>query len=383
MRRESEVLRQMIHAEREKTAKVIHLTNEQLYYTIMPWLKKPIVCFAKQLGPADTTPLKGSKGSKRQTINSLLVLSHLYTTILSQLIPPPYETYFDLSKPSPPSPIPPLLLHRFLTTSITTLSTLTIPETRAQLAKLNAETRSEEASLKETEILAGALQRRIDAIEEALVPSTSGGSQDGSDQESQTATKILRDLESKRVTYTQAQRRFLRELSKFVKMYIAPMVAVEGLGGPVVGEEIPLDATGRAVDVVRNLQSGRSGRVARAQKKEVGMEKGQQTIHSMFQGKKRGLDEAEYEVPREEEEQVGEEDESDDGSKAPVHNAAKEIKALLEELMNATMSPNQYILLPEGDSATARFLVRANVALFHPRDARKIRLVDFGKSIED
>ena len=337
----------------------------------------------KQLEPADSTL---GEGSKRQTINSLLVSSHLYTTTLSRLIPPPYEAYFDLSKPSPPSPLPPLLLHRFLTSSITTLNTLTLPEVRAQLAKLNSEIKSEESSLRETEVLAGALQRRIGVVEEALGGhGASSGSQDGSDQESQTAAGILSDLEAKSVTYTQAQRRLLRELSKFVKTYIAPMVAVESLGGPVVGEEVPLDAAGQAVDVVRNLQLGKLGRVTKVQKKGLQKEKGQQTIHSMFQGRKRGLDEAEYRVPGEEEEEeaVEDEDESDGDSRAPAEIAAEEIKALLEELMNATMSPNQYILLPEGDSAAARFLVRANVALFHSRDARKIRLVDFGKSIED
>ena len=228
--------------------------------------------------------------------------------------------------------------------------------------------------MRETEVLAGALQRRIAAIEESLGYGASSGSQDGSDQESQTAAGILSDLEAKSVAYTQAQRRILRELSKFVKTYIAPMVAVESLGGPVVGEEIPLDAAGQTVDVVRNLQLGKLGRVTKAQKKGLQKEKGQQTIHSMFQGRKRGL----------EDEGVEDEDESDGDSRAPADNAAEEIKALLEELMNATMSPNnQYILLPEGDSAAARFLVRANVALFHSRDARKIRLLDFGKSIED
>ena len=34
------------------------------------------------------------------------------------------------------------------------------------------------------------------------------------------------------------------------------------------------------------------------------------------------------------------------------------------------------------ESAAARFLVRAKVAAFHPKDARRLRLVDFGRDLE-
>lgn len=37
----------------------------------------------------------------------------------------------------------------------------------------------------------------------------------------------------------------------------------------------------------------------------------------------------------------------------------------------------------ERESAASRFLVRAKVAQFHPKDAKKLRLIDFGKELDD
>lgn len=50
--------------------------------------------------------------------------------------------------------------------------------------------------------------------------------------------------------------------------------------------------------------------------------------------------------------------------------------------MNASLENSPYIELKR-DSAIARFLVRAKVACFHPKDARRLKLVDFGTSVED
>lgn len=50
--------------------------------------------------------------------------------------------------------------------------------------------------------------------------------------------------------------------------------------------------------------------------------------------------------------------------------------------MNASLEVSPYIELKK-DSAAVRFLVRAKVAVFHPKDARKLKLVDFGSNVED
>lgn len=53
-------------------------------------------------------------------------------------------------------------------------------------------------------------------------------------------------------------------------------------------------------------------------------------------------------------------------------------------MMNTTLDEDAYAYtnLPR-DSAASRFLIRSFVAQFHPKDALKIRLVDFAGRIED
>lgn len=52
--------------------------------------------------------------------------------------------------------------------------------------------------------------------------------------------------------------------------------------------------------------------------------------------------------------------------------------------MNRLVSPNgmsQWVDVPE-DDVIVRCLVRANIALMHPNDASKIRLVEFHKDVD-
>ena len=59
-----------------------------------------------------------------------------------------------------------------------------------------------------------------------------------------------------------------------------------------------------------------------------------------------------------------------------------ELKRVVQELMNKSLEAEKYVVL-ERESAVSRFLVRAKVAEFHPRDARKIKMVDFSGTFED
>ncbi|RPB08360.1 hypothetical protein P167DRAFT_539295 [Morchella conica CCBAS932] len=61
---------------------------------------------------------------------------------------------------------------------------------------------------------------------------------------------------------------------------------------------------------------------------------------------------------------------------------ARDFMEVLESLMNASLENDPYIPMKQ-DTAIVRFLVRAKVAAFHPKDARRLRLVDFGSSVED
>jgi hypothetical protein len=65
--------------------------------------------------------------------------------------------------------------------------------------------------------------------------------------------------------------------------------------------------------------------------------------------------------------------------------ADAEMRKLIGDLFATLVGPGggkAYFAL-QRDSATARFLVRAKVAQFHPKDARRLRLIDFGRELDD
>lgn len=75
----------------------------------------------------------------------------------------------------------------------------------------------------------------------------------------------------------------------------------------------------------------------------------------------------------------------DSGERTEAKAAAWEMLGLVEELVAALKGERgsgEYVVLKR-ESAAARFLVRAKVATFHPRDARRLRLVDFGRELDD
>lgn len=111
---------------------------------------------------------------------------------------------------------------------------------------------------------------------------------------------------------------------------------VEELGGPVVG-------MGTEMEIERVVRKRTKG--------------GQMTIKEAFRKSR----------PQGEEE----EDQGVEG----------ELRELLGELLERSHEADEYVTL-ERESAVARFLVRAKAAEFHPRDARRIKLVDFGGGFE-
>lgn len=58
--------------------------------------------------------------------------------------------------------------------------------------------------------------------------------------------------------------------------------------------------------------------------------------------------------------------------------AAEEVRELLVKLLEAK---GGYVDL-ERDTAVARFVVRAKVAQFHPKDAKRLRLIDFARELD-
>jgi len=301
-----------------------------------------------------------SKSEKHTHLNDLLISELVYGKKLLEELPPP-------GAPEPTSPLNPLLLHRFLSTEIERFVNTSIPLARQELSEVKSQIRSEEAEIKTTELLTSALRTRIELLEGEVGKWKPKGADDKND-EVEIAEKIIQELEGRYTVYNKAQRKFLREVSKFVNTYLAKLLAAEGLGGPVVGDDLDIDITS-------GVTFDKSGKVRR--------EKGQQTIHDMFsshgkqKGKKRGHEGSSGNDDGDNDEE-GEREEVE-----PNVKAAKELKGLLEELMNKTLGAEGYVVLEGGDSVAARFLLRSGVAVFHPRDARRVRLVEFGRSVED
>ena len=272
VRAEIEVLRGKIRHEREALEKVcvFSLLKQDSSFSLS-FTNNPIV--NKLPLPPTSASSSSSTAIKKVKLNDLLTLHHLYTTSLSTILPLPAEIY----TPPPTSPLNPLLLHRFLADAITGLSTLIIPSLRSQTTKLKADIKSAEASLNDTLTLTTALRNRIETLENELHRNKHNGTNDEGDEEArdvEITENIITTLEEKYVMYNKAQRKFLRELAKFVNTYLSKMVAAEAEGGPVVGEDLEAEVGKRGFDT-----RGRPRRVK---------EKGQRGIDEMFDNQRKG-----------------------------------------------------------------------------------------------
>jgi hypothetical protein len=150
-------------------------------------------------------------------------------------------------------------------------------------------------------------------------------------------------------------------MNDFINDYLAAMIAAEELGGPVVGDMLDVEDDTLAAGFTKK------GR-AKSSKKPVSDKTRQRRIDQIW-GK------AGVENEEEEEEEPPTEAEAADA----------EMRKLIENLFATLIGPGggkAYFQL-ERDSATSRFLVRAKVAQFHPKDARKLRLIDFGRELDD
>jgi len=155
----------------------------------------------------------------------------------------------------------------------------------------------------------------------------------------------------------------MRELNWFIDEHLGPMLAAEELGGPVVGGLVDIDP--------EDLSAGFSaqGKLKKA-KDQPDEDRRQRRLDDIWgpQGDEGGANKRKRE--------------RDEASAASA-----ELRELTEQLMNRLMEARgdslaAYVELPR-ESAAARFLVRSKVAMFHPRDSRKLRLVDFGRDLED
>lgn len=226
-----------------------------------------------------------------------------------------------------------------------------ILETEENVSKSRTRLRQEKIDLRDAQSITQALEGRIEKLrlehEERLGKSTV-----------ELAKTMIQDQQQRKRHYVMALRNLVRAFNRFVDTQLAAMLAAEDLGGPVVGDLMEINKD--------MLKAGFNQ-----------------------QGKPKNLDadNAKTEAKRKlrNDEIWGSRNENEEDEKEDVRGekdaALASFRSLIEDLMNAAAgdeTSGSYISIPR-ESAAVRFLIRARVAQFHPNDARKLRLVDFGR----
>ncbi|KUI66543.1 hypothetical protein VM1G_01420 [Cytospora mali] len=266
------------------------------------------------------------------------------------------EAYRDAAASEPFLPFPDSVVPALVALRATNL---TITESRKFLASQKISLQEaqdrleiEKANSADQKALTKALEDRIQSLRHGIESRTAMSP-------NQVARERISELKRNIKETDAGTASLLKALKKFIDDPLASMLAAEQSGGPVAGDMMDVDSD--------DLEAGFNARGKRKKSKvDATSDKRQRRIDDMFGG---GQD------------QDGQ-DEADPDKRAA---AREEMQRLTEELMNKLMdsggsSSDAYVDVSE-ESAAVRFLVRSKVAEFHPRDSKRLRLVDFGREI--
>ncbi|KAH7257142.1 hypothetical protein BKA59DRAFT_469403 [Fusarium tricinctum] len=259
-------------------------------------------------------------------------------------------TESDPFLPTPGSLLPALLALRKTHQTIQESNTY-LASQRESHDQLSRRLEADEADLKDQNLLGDALAARIQSLRDEVEASTHVTPEEG-------AKERLQELRAKKTGYDKETSKLMKVLLRFIDNYLAPMLAAEELGGPVVGDLI--DVNGEDLAAGFNAQ----GKLKKPKDTADKDDKRQRRIDEIW----------------------GQAADEGSGRQNEVTAAAAEMKELTEELLNTLVEAHgdnsaSYVQLPR-ESAAARFLVRSKVAQFHPRDATRLRLIDFGRDLD-
>lgn len=268
------------------------------------------------------------------------------------------EAYRDVAASEPFLPFPdsvvPALVALRATNSTITESRKYLVSQKTSLQDAQDRLEVEKANLADQNALTKALESRMQSLRHGIESRTAMSPD-------QVARERISELK-KNIKETDADTAsLLRALKKFIDEPLASMLAAEQSGGPVAGDMMDVDSD--------DLEAGFNARGKRKKSKaDNTSDKRQRKIDDMFGG--------------------GQDQDQDGKGEADVDKRAaarEEMQLLTEELMNRLMdsggsSSDAYVDVSE-ESAAVRFLVRSKVAEFHPRDSKRLRLVDFGREI--
>ncbi|KAF2743676.1 hypothetical protein M011DRAFT_450878 [Sporormia fimetaria CBS 119925] len=223
-----------------------------------------------------------------------------------------------------------------------------IRSTEYQIRSTEARLRKEEANLRDVNLLTQTMEKRIQQLQ------TQQEQRSIRSPEELAQELIIAKRERKRV-YDEKTQQLGEDFNLFVEQILSPMLAAEELGGPVVGD---MPEVGESTLAVGFTKRGAAKKAKKAPSDKLRQKKIDQIWGNMAVG------------------EGGEE-------LSEAEAADQEMRALVEKLFTKLHGPGggkEYVEI-ERDSAAARFLVRAKIAQFHPRDARRLRMIDFGREL--
>ncbi|KAL4936112.1 hypothetical protein BDV06DRAFT_114077 [Aspergillus oleicola] len=250
----------------------------------------------------------------------------------------------DTNLPKPESPLPPLIALDE-TSRIISESKISVSATAEKLSNAQQRLKIEETNLSDAQTIRDGLRRRIDNIKKDKSASRER-------LPSEVARELLDEQRRKKDDLDRDADRIRGALHTFCDETLASMIAAEDLGGPAVGDAPGVSDAALAVGYTRH------GKPKKQKAVEDDEDNNQHRIDDMLRR------------------QTGQQSNQRSNKREA---AATEIHGLIDSLLDKGSS---YLDLPQ-ESAASRFLVRAKVAQYHPRDARRLRLIDFGRTLND
>ncbi|KAL3460448.1 hypothetical protein BJX64DRAFT_263108 [Aspergillus heterothallicus] len=247
--------------------------------------------------------------------------------------------------PKPESPLPSLIALEE-TSRIIQDSKISVSVTADKLATARQRLKLEENNLRDAQSIRDGLRNRLENIKE----NRSTGREK---LPSEVAREILEEQQRRKNDLDKDTDRIRQSLYSFCDETVASMIAAENLGGPAAGDDADVSDATLAAGYTRH---GKPRKPRSTETDDQGSNQRRIDVMLSWQtGQERN--------------QLGNRREA----------AAAEMHKLLDALLDGGSS---YTDLAQ-ESAASRFLVRAKVAQFHPRDARRLRVVDFGRLLHD
>lgn len=269
------------------------------------------------------------------------------------------ETYREVAASEPLLPFPdsvvPALIALRTTNATINESKRFLASQKASLQESQDRLDAEKANLADQKALTKALESRIQSLRDGIESRTAMSP-------GQVARERLSELKKQVKETDKATSKLMTALKKFIDEPLAAMLAAEQIGGPVAGDMMDIDT--------EVLEAGFSATGKRKKARPEGSpDKRQRRIDDMFGGG------------------AGQDDQPGEAEIDKRAAARDEMQELAVELMNKLMgaggsSSDAYMRIPQ-ETAAVRFLTRVKVAEFHPRDSKRLRLVDFGREIGD